>query len=369
MTAAETAHGGDVERVARENGLVAERILDFSANVNPLGLPLRARERLARDASDWRALARYPDPAATALRRALSGRLHVPVESIVVGAGADALIHAAVRALAPKRCVIPVPAFAEYERACRAFGCAVQTIPLQADEGLVLRAESLRVAQLGDVVVLNNPHNPTGACLSGATMQEHIRVIQSAGAAVLVDEAFIDYLPDASITHIAASMPSVIVIRSLTKFFGCPGLRAGYAVAAPETARMLAEQLPAWPVTALALDSLTEAFGDAEYCRVTLESNEKARANLVSGLARFGCRVFPPSANFIFFEVPKAMDALEIRSRLIREHAILVRECDSFRGLERGRYLRIAVRTESENQRLLDALAAVLTETSWTQRA
>ena len=340
-----SVHGGDVSRVSARTGIPAERILDFSANVNPLGLPACALEQLERDASDPSLLMQYPDPEALQLRRALSQRLHVPVENIVIGAGADSLIHAAVRALAPRRCLIPVPAFSEYERAARACGCPVH------------RGQT---AQAGDLVVLNNPHNPTGACASRAEMLERIRVIRAAGATVLADEAFIDYVPEATITRDAASLPGVVVVRSLTKFFGCPGLRVGYAVASPETVVALAAQLSAWPVTTLALNALTAALGDEQYVLATLENNRRARGPLVAALERLGCRPLPPSANFILFEAPTGICASDIREQLISQHAILVRGCDSFDGLEPGRFLRIAVRTEGENSRLLEALASVL---------
>lgn len=353
------AHGGDVDRVSRQFGVPAETMLDFSANINPLGLPARAMERLARDARDEPLLMRYPDADASVLKDALTRRLGLPADSIVIGAGADSLIHATVRAMAPRRCIIPVPAFSEYERASRAYGCAIHRIELTAD--------ALRVVRPGDLVILNNPHNPTGACASRAEMLDRIATVRLAGAAVLADEAFIDYVPDASITAEAASTPGVIAVRSLTKFFGCPGLRVGYAVAAPETACALAAQLSAWPVTTLALNTLAEALGDDGYIRTSLESNRRARAHLVDSIAKLGCRVFPPAANFIFFQIPDAFRASEVRERLIREYAILVRDCDSFEGLERGRYLRIAVRLESENQRLAAALAAVFGQASCRQ--
>jgi threonine-phosphate decarboxylase len=357
-------HGGDVERVSREFRIPAETILDFSANVNPLGLPARAMESLARAARDGRLLMQYPDPEASVLRSALSQRLEIPVESIVVGAGADSLIHAALRAIAPQRCILPVPAFSEYARACRAFGCAIHPIKLTADEGFALPEGALRASRPGDLVILNNPHNPTGRCATRSEMLDRIAAIRSSGAAVLADEAFIDYVPDAAITREAAAASGVIAIRSLTKFFGCPGLRVGYAVAAPETAHTIAAQFSAWPVTTLALHALAEALDDIEYLRATLERNRRARARLADALERLGCRVFPPSANFIFFQIPNGFHASEVRDTLIRERAILVRECDSFEGLEPGRYLRIAVRSECENDRLTEGLTAIFGQPS-----
>ena len=343
-------HGGDVARAARESGTSADGILDFSANVNPLGLPAGAAERLARDARDPRTVSQYPDPAAQELRSLLSGKLGVAEESIVVGAGASALIQAAVHALAPRRCVIPVPAFSEYARAGRAYGCAIHTVPLHA-------SETLREA---DLVVINNPHNPTGGCTSRREMLERVARARSSGAAVLVDEAFIDYAPAEAITFDAALQSGVVAVRSLTKFWGCPGLRAGFAVAAPETAAVLAAQVPAWPVTTLALNALAEALRDCEYARVTLETNERERSRLSEALRRLGCEVSPSAANFLFVRLPDGVCAVQVRDRLIREHAILVRECESFEGVEPGHYIRVAVRNEQENARLVEALERVL---------
>jgi len=353
-------HGGDIARAAQSIGVAPGEILDFSANVNPLGLPARARERLRRDLQDEWLLSQYPDPDATELRTALGERLHVPLECMVVGAGADCLIHAAVRALACARCVIPVPAFAEYERAAGSRGCEVHRIPLA--DAAHFKPEPR------DLVVINNPHNPTGACLTQAEMRQRIAWIRAAGAVVLADEAFVDYVPDAAITREAAAQDGIIAIRSLTKFFGCPGLRVGYAVASAKTARAVATQLPAWPVTTPALNALAEAVRDAEYTCATLEANLHARTALVRQLAGLGCRIHPPAANFVFFEIPRGLESAAIRARLLREHRILVRDCTSFEGIEPGRYLRVAVRRENENQRLIDALAAVFDRNSCQPR-
>lgn len=356
----EYSHGGDIERIARRTGIAAERLLDFSANVNPLGLPPRAAARLARDAADPRLIARYPDPEAHELRRALRARLDIAMESMVIGAGADSLIHAAIRALRPRRCVIPVPAFPEYARACRACGCSIRQFPLDAGANFALDHRAALNAGPGDLVILNNPHNPTGALAGRKEMLSRVAAACAAGARVLVDEAFIDYAPGAAITRDAAALPGVVAVRSLTKFYGCPGLRVGYAVASPETARRVAMQLPPWPVSALALNALAEALVDAGYARQTLKQNSRARTALAARLASLGCRVFPSATNFLLIRLPAGFAASQVRERLLQDHAILVRDCDSFAGLDPGRYLRVAVRTADENRRLSEALGHVL---------
>jgi threonine-phosphate decarboxylase len=354
-------HGGDIDRAARQAGVPPHRILDFSSNINPMGLPPRAAERLAREAQDPHTWTRYPDPECKELRSALSRYAGVSPESIVIAAGADALIHAAVRALRPQRCLIPVPAFSEYERAASAFGCEAIALPL--DPGFRLPAELSQVLRAGDLLILNNPHNPSGVCASRPEMLDYIAAARASGATVLADEAFIDYAPDSAITQDAGT-GIVASIRSLTKFFGCPGLRVGYAVAAPDVAAKITAQLPPWPVTTLAANALAEALRDDTYPTHTREQNCHARAALSEELSSLGCRVFPGAANFLLVRLPAGCNALETRHALLRDHVILVRECDSFSGLEAGRYLRIAVRSENENEHLIDALSHVLGENS-----
>ena len=352
-------HGGLVDEAARRLGVAPEKILDFSANLNPAGLPDRAVARLAREASDPRLNARYPDPEARELKLALAARLDVPPETIVIGAGADALIHTAIRALAPRACIVPVPAFAEYERACAAAGIAVRRVSLKAEDGFRLQRHAWHVA-VGETIVFNNPHNPTGACVARSEMLDLIAGARSNGATVLVDEAFVDYAPEAAITRDAAAQSGVIAIRSLTKFYGCAGLRVGYAVASPDTAAALRGQLPPWPVTSLAANTLAEALADGEYANATLMCNAARRARLTTDLASLGCRVFPSSANFLLFELPPEDDAAAVQQRLLEANAILVRRCDSFEGLTPDRYIRVAVRCDEDNSRLVNALAEIM---------
>ncbi len=355
-------HGGDIGAVARQFAIPGDRILDFSANINPAGLPRRAAERLARDAANPGLLAEYPDPQAHELRRILSKRLQVPLESIVIGAGAGSLILAAIRALQPRRCLIPVPAFCEYERSCRACGCEMIPLALRPERNFQFDATAFATAGRHDLLILNNPHNPTGALASRPEMITLIEQAGQRGVRVIVDEAFIDYAPPASITDEASTLPGVIAIRSLTKFYGCPALRVGYGIGEPDMARRISDQIPAWPVTTLALNALAEAVLDTRYARKTLLCNETGRNQLAKSLRDLECNVYPGAANFLLVRLPAGVDALQVRGRLIVDHAILVRECDSFQGLEPGRYLRIAVRTSTENQRLVGSLQQVFQE-------
>jgi histidinol-phosphate/aromatic aminotransferase/cobyric acid decarboxylase-like protein len=132
----------------------------------------------------------------------------------------------------------------------------------------------------------------------------------------------------------------------------------GYAVASPETVAALAGHLPPWPVTTLAANALAEALADGDYARATLTRNAACRARLTADLTGFGRRVFPSSANFLLVELPPGCQAAQIQRSLLETSRILVRVCDSFEGLTPGRYIRVAVRSDEDNARLVSGLAA-----------
>ena len=184
---------------------------------------------------------------------------------------------------------------------------------------------------------------------------------KSIGGTLILDEAFIDYAPLASLASEAAGRLGLIVLRSLTKFYGCPALRVGYAVAHPETVRRVMEALPTWPVTQLAMDALAEAVGDREYADASVRENAVERERMAESLGALGLVVFPSAANYLLLELAAGMpEASELRTRLIGNHRILIRNCDSYEGLGAGRYVRVAVRSGEENGRLVRAMGEEL---------
>jgi threonine-phosphate decarboxylase len=356
-----TVHGGDVWQAGEELGIPSTDILDFSANINPRGLPARALERLARDASDRRLLSLYPDPSARSLRDALSEQLGLAADAIVVGPGAESLLAPILRCVQPRRVLAPIPAFGEYRRVCEQQ--QIEFVPFALERSELFRMPVDRLcrrieSESPGAVLLNNPHNPSGAMLDAHAVQRVLETANTSGATLLLDEAFIDYVPRASLIREAATQPGLIVIRSLTKFYGCPALRVGYAVAHPETIRAIRSLLPTWPVTQPAIDALAEAVRDREYADASLRENAVERERLAESLRGLGLTVFPSAANYLLLELRSDMPtASELRSRLLGKHRILIRNCDSYEGLAPGRYVRVAVRSGADNCRLIHALA------------
>jgi threonine-phosphate decarboxylase len=359
-------HGGDVDEVARVYGVSTDRLIDFSANINPIGPPMRALSRLAREAADRDLLTRYPDPDYTELRHTLAAALHVPATAVTVANGSVALIGAIIRAIAPRVCLLATPAFAEYPRALRASGCRVRRVPLDAARGFELDSDALidvLTKERPAMCTLTNPHNPSGALTRRPQM---LRVLERAVRTkthLVVDEAFMDYVPAETLLADAARSERLVVLRSLTKFYGMPALRVGYAVSTPRMAVRIAAQLPPWPVTTAAASAAAEAVQDHEYARRTVVSNAEQRRWLSQALGTIGVTVYPSAANFVLLRLPAtAPTSTQLRARLIADAGVIVRDCRSFDGLSSGRYLRIAVRQRDENERLVRALGSMLKE-------
>ncbi|MCI0605574.1 threonine-phosphate decarboxylase CobD [bacterium] len=340
-------HGGAVHEAARRWRVRPEEILDFSANINPSGPQPSVIEELLRAPIDIRW---YPD--STRLIGILSEKLGVPAGSITIGNGSAALIFAVLRALRPKRALLLHPAFAEYQRAVKAAGAKMDSYLLREQQSFQPDYEALHtmVCSRGiDLVLLNNPHNPSGALLSRGDIENLSALLEPRRVCLVVDEAFIDYAPEASVLPGASNLSNVIVIRSLTKFYAIPGLRVGYAVCNHIFASRLKYQIEGWPVSSIALRAAAKALTDLLYEERTRDQNETARREFVEELRKIqGITVFPSSANFLLVKLRGSGSHLQ---HWLERHRILIRCCDSFTGLN-DNFIRLAVRLPEENMRL-----------------
>jgi len=361
------AHGGDVDAVAREYGIPVEALVDFSASINPLGPPPCVLARLRREAADASLLARYPDPRYSELRTALAAHVQVPPPNLAIANGSAALCGVVIRTLTPGTCLLSVPAFAEQHRALDAAGWSVSPFPLIAADGFRLDTgalcEMLQTVRPA-LCLLTNPHNPSGALTTAADMIRVVRAAAACGTWLAIDEAFIDYAPSESLAVEATRWGHLVILRSLTKFYGMPALRVGFSVSMPQVAARIDAQLPAWPVTTLAAAAGVEAVRDLDYARRTLLNVADERRRLAEALATIGVETYTSAANFLLLRLPGRLDSTRVREQLISDHRIVVRDCRAFHGLSDGRFVRVAVRSSDENGRLVRALRSVLEDCS-----
>ena len=351
-----SGHGGNLSRLAAQAGKPAAAILDFSANINPLGPPEWLRAVLSRQVE---AVVHYPPPYAEALVEAVARRHGVTAEQVVIGNGSTELIYALPRALELPRAVIPVPAYIDYAAAARLAGRTVETIQMSETNGfapdLALFAAHLRGDEL---IFLGQPNNPTGLLFEAEELRR--MAAEHSSTIFVVDEAFADFVAGYD-TLIHERPANVVVLCSLTKLYAIPGLRLGYMVADPEVAGRVRKLLPPWSVNVFAQAVGEEALADVEYLRRTIEYVSEQREQLARDLAAMpGLTVYPGRANFLLVRLEREdLAAHLLAKRVLASHAVAIRVCDNFAGLD-ARFFRVAVRTPEENAVLCQALAECL---------
>lgn len=346
-------HGGRVYAAARSWGIDPDKVLDFSANINPLGPPQRVLLAI-ENALNPVSIQAYPD--AQTFIRSIADKHRLMPDEIVIGSGAASLIFAFMHALLPKRVLLLEPAFGEYSRACAAVNADLRTSLLTEESGFRPDFPSLVHAvkdRQFDLVILNSPHNPTGNTYPRAALLSLIEAAEAHGTVVLLDEAFIDYALQESLVSLAPTKHHLIVLRSLTKFYAMPGLRMGYAVCNARVAAMMRRQIGPWSVSTVALEAGRAALSEDEFGVESLRVNAVAREEFASALRGVGLTVFPSAANFLLAKLPRGSG--ESLQHWLEAERILIRRCDSFHGLGDA-FIRMAVRTPSDNRRLVSLI-------------
>jgi threonine-phosphate decarboxylase len=346
-------HGGRVYEAARRWGIDPGQVIDFSANINPLGPPQGVLSAIENALSPVN-IRVYPD--AHAFVSAIADKHRLMPDKIVVGSGAASLIFAIMHAIAPKRVLILEPAFVEYSRASVAVNAEITTWPLTEESGFtpdfLTLVRAVKARQF-DLVIINTPHNPTGSLYPRNELLSLIDAAEEHNAAVMLDEAFIDYAPQGSLVSLAPKKSHLIVLRSLTKFYAMPGIRIGYAVSNAKLAATIKGQIDPWSVSTVGLEagcaSLAEDKFDAESCRI----NAFAREEFARALCAVGLEVLPSAANFLLAKLPHGSGG-DLQGWLESER-ILIRRCDSFDGLGEA-FIRLAVRSRSDNVRLVSLI-------------
>lgn len=322
-------HGGDIYRNHVE--------IDFSVNVNPLGIPGSVENALHECIAMCKS---YPDIKTEKLKKAVGKMLGVQEETLIFGNGASELFMAIVHAIRPKRTVIPVPSFYGYEYAARA-----------AEGEIVFRDSYCELTEETDLLFLANPNNPTGTLLSKIEVKELLDYCRERDIVVILDECFIEFCkPEYSMISEIEQYKNLIIVRAFTKIFSIPGVRLGYLISSNhEILGKIQMHLPEWNVSSLAQAAGIACTEEVEFVERTVAFVNQEREFLTDGLKELGCKVIPSSTNFIFFYSEK-----ELYEPLL-QRGILIRDCSNFRGLKKGCY-RIAVKTREENETLLKVI-------------
>ena len=340
------AHGGIDAAELERLGIDPAGVLDFSVSTNPFMPPPGVREMLSAVPIE-----RYPDSTSAVLRSKLSQRLGVSNENIVVGSGTTELIRliAACYLRRGDAALLLEPTYGEYEAAARLAGARV--IKYRAAEESSFAPDLAEIARLirqrrPRVVFVCNPNNPTGRYLQRREVEGLLE--NMANGLLVVDEAYVAFVAGSWDSIPLAKRENVIILRSMTKDYGLPGLRLGYAVACREIMAVIRTALPPWNVNIAAQELGAAVLAEDGVLERSLEQVREAARFLTAGLSRLGFTVLPSDAHYFLVRVG---DAAACRFSLLKR-GCLVRGCTSF-GLPA--YVRVSPRSLPECQRLIDA--------------
>ncbi|WP_279384094.1 threonine-phosphate decarboxylase CobD [Lentilactobacillus kisonensis] len=345
--------------MASRLGITANEMIDFSANINPLGLSKHLLEILQQSLNQ---IVYYPNPEYPDLKRAIATHFNVSSHDVMVGNGAVQMIFDTANAVQAKKALVLAPTFGEYERSFTRSGMAVDHYYLKAENRFQLDADDLisyLEAQVDiDLICLCNPNNPTGSIIQPTDMQRIANYCVDKHKWLIIDEAFMDFVDHdkwSFVNHLTEQLP-VIILRSATKFFAIPGLRLGFAVTKNQRLQQaLQTQAEPWSVNTLADHFGQHMYEDHEYIDATYQWLNSEKPWLFDELQQLpNLQVFDSFANYYLIK----SDIPNLREKLWHQR-MMIRSCVDYYGLN-DHYYRVAVRSHSENEQLVAALRAVV---------
>jgi histidinol-phosphate aminotransferase len=344
--------GKPIEELTREYGI--QSVIKLASNENPLGpspLALRAiRKALSQ-------LHRYPDGSGYYLKQSLGRFLGVSPEQILLGNGSNEIIELALKTfLKPGFEVIsPVPSFLVYEIAVQALGGKNILVPLKRFT-IDLEAIRGRISPRTQIIIINNPNNPTGTVIKRKVWERFLSSIPER-ILILLDEAYIDFVEDPDCPKgldYLHSGKNLIVFRTFSKAYGLAGLRIGYGLTRPELADYINRVRQPFNVNSLAQAGALGALRDQAFYEKTLSLVRAGKKTIEGELARMGLFFVPSQTNYILIKVPRK--AQWVYEAMLKK-GVIIRSMKDY-GLED--YIRVNVGLPEENRRFLRAFKQVL---------
>lgn len=331
----------------------SETDIDFSVNLNPLGMPENVKEAIANSADKC---IRYPDSDCTELTAMIAETEHTEPEQIVCGNGAADLIYRIIMSVKPENAVICVPTFSEYEKALTENNCRIHRYYLHENRDFKMDSDILEMLTADmDMLVLCNPNNPTGRLISPQLLEKISEKCIENHIIILCDECFIDFTSEGNSGSLRCFMSEqTIILKAFTKLYSMPGIRLGYAIfGSKELAETVRITGQFWSVSVPAQLAGAAALKNLDWINKTVGIVSAERNYLSEELKKSGFKICSSDANFILFYSEKPLNELLISKRMV------LRDCSDFEGLGKG-WFRTAVRTHKENVQLINALRECL---------
>jgi len=359
------SHGGDVWGFARKYNIPLEEALDFSGPINHLGPSPKALEAVKENAKLIRF---YPDPNPIELQRSIAEYVNQPgitADNIILGNGSIELIYMITEIFSrnPFDAIIPVPSFTEYEKAALRLGG--QTIYVQLPPDFSMENEKIKKAITPNtkIVSICNPHSPSGKLYLKDEVLDLVEYCQKKNIIFSIDENYIEFTGKEQTETLAGCVnkyENLFVIRSVTKFFGMPGIRFGYGVAAKNLISKLLDVRQPWSINSLAGFVTLAAFSDKTFIENTKHAITQERINFAKQLNEIpGLQVFPSDANFLLVKITNnKITSTKLKEDLAKT-GMLIRDCCTFVGLN-NTYFRVTVRSDKDNQKLINTIKKLI---------
>ncbi len=345
-------HGGqEVFNPIREKHLI-----DFSVNVNPLGIPHNVKVALKKNINSFSS---YPDYDCAKLKNAISIHHNINEQNIICTNGASEGISIIIQSVNPSKALILAPTFSGYEKALLAFRCNIHTHQLLRENDFCVREDLLiSIKEVNpDIVFICNPSNPIGNVISKPLLISIADLCKKQNCILVVDECFLDFCKNSkelSMQQEILNYSNLIIIKAFTKIYALAGLRLGYIFCSNQNIIKKMHFIQSeWAVSLPAQIAGINALKNRKYIEKTHSVIEKERTFLVQSLRKLGFNVLDGEANYIFFS-----STHNIYNDLLKRN-ICIRECSSYDGLTENDY-RIAIKTHDENKRLIKALEEIL---------
>jgi len=346
--------GKPLEELEREYGITGS--IKMASNENSLGPSPKAVQAVAGALAN---LHRYPDGSCFYLAQALAAKLAVASEQLVFGNGSDEIIAllAAALVMPGDEVISSSPSFLVYPKVTQAQGGVNRVVPLRAMHH-DLETIAAQITERTRLIFLDNPNNPTGTVFSAEAFDAFLKRVPE-GVVTVLDEAYLDFVdPDQQIDVRAylTGPKAVVGLRTFSKAYGLAGLRVGYGLMPSQIADCLHRVRGPFNVNSLAQIGAIAALEDKAHYQKTITMTKEGIAWLSQGLTALGLTPLPTQTNFFLVDLHR--DGRAFYQAMLKR-GVIVRPMTAY---ALPTYIRITVGTAVENERLLKAVSATLTE-------
>ena len=353
-----SVHGADINSAAELYGLEADKIIDFSSNINPF--IVNSMDKIVAAGVD--SLQKYPDIKYRRLRKNIADYLGVDDSQVIPGNGATEIIYLLMRNLSGRLAIVN-PTFSEYRKGAEIAGLSVVDFVMDWKKDFELDLDEIyKRKDEFDSIFICNPNNPDGLVRD---IKKLLEFAEREGKLLIVDETFIEFADsekEISLINEVYKSKNLFIIRAVTKFFGIPGIRLGYGITSnTELLNKMYEEKEPWTINSFADSASDFIFKEWDYIKKSKDYFSKERICMINEINKIdGIKAFNSDANFILVRFENR-NILDVKENLLKRAGLLIRDASNFIGLDSS-FARVAIKSHEQNIVLLDALRSVLGE-------